>query len=70
MVSGALASRAEDRGGIVCGVRNFLLYFGLGAEGMVVCVGHFGIGGDITVVCGAPVVEQPNPNAETRSPNQ
>jgi hypothetical protein len=70
VVSGAVAAREEDCGGVVCGVWSVLWGFGVGAEGMVVCLGDIGAGGDITVVCGASDVEESNPNSETRSPNQ
>jgi len=42
-----------DCGGIVRGVWRFFCGAGVGAAGVVVCVGDFGTGGDIDLVCGA-----------------
>ena len=70
MVSGAVEKRTADCGGVVCGVWNIFLRAGVGAEGVVVCLGDIGARRDITLVCGAPDVEESNPNSEIRSPSQ
>jgi len=57
MVSGAVAQREEDCGGVVCGVWNILFWTGVGAEGVVVCVGDIGVGGNIDLVCGVSGAE-------------
>ena len=57
MVSGAVEKGEEDCGGVVCGIRDFLFWAGVGAEGVVVCVGDFGVGGDLLVVRGVSGAE-------------
>ena len=53
MVSGAVEARTQNRGGVVCGVWSIFSGAGVGAEGVVVCVGDIGAGGDIDVGGGA-----------------
>ena len=52
MVQRADSAGETDCGGVVCWVWNILCDAGVGAEGMVVCVGEFGAGGHIDLVCG------------------
>jgi hypothetical protein len=59
LVSGAVSARETDWGGVIFGVWDIFRGAGVGAEGVVVCVGDFGVGGDFDLVCGASVEEQP-----------
>jgi hypothetical protein len=53
LVSGANAEGETDWGRVVCGIWDLFCCSGLGAEGVVVCVGDSGAGGGVALVCGA-----------------